>query len=80
MKALLERRGEWGIYDSVNYEYQLLEYPLAQLKIFFTDHESSKLNDQDAYIFCAFVREQFKTLQQIAREVDEEYAKSPTDK
>jgi hypothetical protein len=77
MRALLEKRGEWGIYDSVNYEYELLEYPLAELKRFFLDRGTSKLNDQDAYIFCSFVREQFKSLQQIAVEFDEQYSTNP---
>lgn len=78
-KDLLEKRGEWGIYDSVNYQYELLEYPLEELKSFFTNRAASKLNDKDAYIFCAFVREQLKTLQQIAREIDDEYAKNPAE-
>lgn len=79
LKQLLEQRGEWGIYDSVNYEYELLEYPLAELKAFFANRGSSKLNEKDAYIFCAFVKEQIKTLQQIAREIDDEYSKHPAD-
>lgn len=77
MRTMLEKRGEWGIYDSVDYEYELLEYPLAELQTFFVDRASSKLNDKDAYIFCAFVREQIKTLIQIAREIDETYESSP---
>jgi hypothetical protein len=79
LKQLLEKRGEWRIYDSVNYEYELLEYPLAKLKSFFTNRAASKLNAKDAYIFCAFIREQLKTLQQIAREIDDEYAKNPAE-
>lgn len=77
LKQLLEKRGEWGIYDSVNYEYELLEYPLSELKRFFTKPAESKLNAKDAYIFCAFVREHIKSLQQIAGEIDDEYSKTP---
>ena len=77
MRTMLEKREEWGIYDSVDYEYGLLEYPLAQLQTFFADRASSKLNDKDAYIFCAFVREQINTLIQIAREIDKTYESSP---
>lgn len=73
MRALLEKRGEWGIHDAVTYEFELLEYPLAELQVFFTDRASSTLNDKDAYIFCSFVREQIKTIQQIAAEIDEHY-------
>lgn len=79
LKQLLEKRGEWGIYDSVDYEYQLLEYPLAELKTFFTAPAESKLNAKDAYIFCAFVSEQIKNLQQIAGEIDDQYAKAPAE-
>lgn len=79
MKALLEKRGEWGIYDSVNYEYELLEYPLAELKLYFTGQSASKFNARDAYIFCAFVREQLKSLEKIAGEFDEQYASTPSD-
>ena len=76
LKQLLEKRGEWGIYDSVHYAYELLEYPLTELKSFFSNRGASKLNHKDAYIFCAFIKAQLKTLQQIAREIDEEYAKN----
>ena len=79
MRAMLEKRGEWGIYDSINYEYELLEYPLAQLKTFFSDLPASRLNGKDAYIFCAFVSEQIKTLIQIAQEIDQTYESSPAD-
>ena len=78
LRATLEKRGDWGIYDSVNYEYELLEYPLAELKAFFTNRAGSKFNERDMYIFCAFVREQLKTLQQIAAEFDEQYASPPS--
>jgi hypothetical protein len=78
MKELLEKRGEWGIHDPVTYEYELLGYPLVELKAFFTDRSSSTLNDQDAYIFCSFIREQFTTLERIAKEFDDKYAASRT--
>lgn len=77
MRAFLEKRGDWGIYDSVNYEYELLEYPLAELKAYFTDPAQSKFNEKGIFIFCAFVKEQLKTLQQIAAEFDEQYASLP---
>lgn len=78
MRGMLEKRSEWGIYDSVSYEYELLQYPLDQLGAYFADPSSSKLNDKDAYIFCAFVREQINTLIQIAQEIDEKYESSVT--
>lgn len=77
MRGILEERGEWGISESIDYEYELLDYPLQQLAAFFADRSASKLNDKDAYIFCAFVREQINTLIKIAQEIDEEYQASP---
>ena len=77
MRSMLEERGEWGISESINYEYELLEYPLQQLAAFFGDRSASKLNDKDAYIFSAFVREQINTLIKIAQEIDGEYEASP---
>jgi len=75
-KQLLEERGEWGVYPSIDYEFDLLEYPLAELRSFFANAAASKLNARDAYIFCAFAQERLKHLQQIARELDDEYAKT----
>lgn len=78
MRAPLEERGEWEASDTIKYEYELLEYPLQELGTFFKNRPESTLNDKDAYIFCAFVREQIKTLIQIAQEIDEEYGASPS--
>jgi hypothetical protein len=77
LRVMLEQRGEWGIYESVDYEYELLEYPIEQLKIYFSDPAAAKLGAKDAYIFTAFVRNQFKSLQKIASEFDEQYAAAP---
>ena len=78
MRVMLEVRGEWGIYDSIDYEYGLIDYPLQELASFFSDRENSKLNEKDAYIFCSFISEQIKTLIQIAEEIDEKYSATPS--
>lgn len=77
MRTMLEERGEWGNYDSIDYEYELLLYPLDELSVFFTDRASSRHNEKDANIFCAFVREQMNGLVVIAREIDEKYEQAP---
>jgi hypothetical protein len=79
MKWMLEERGEWGVFDSINYEYELLEYPLEKLAAFFSDRSPTSLNDRDAFIFCSFARERIKVLQEIAKEIDGRYAASPED-
>lgn len=78
MKVMLQKRGEWGIRDSVSYEYDLLQYPVEQLGAFFADPAQSKLSKKDAYIFRVFLQERIKTLIQIAREIDDTYQSSPT--
>ncbi|CSA26318.1 MULTISPECIES: hypothetical protein [Vibrio] len=70
-KNALESRSEWGVYDSVNFHYEQLEYPLQQLELYF--NRESKLNEKDAYIFASFVERQFDELIEIAKDIDKEY-------
>ena len=77
MKSMLQERAEWGIYDSIGYEYNLLEYPLERLAGFFTDRDASGLNGKDAFIYADFVQHRIETLQQIAAEVDDRYEATP---
>lgn len=70
-KNALESRSEWGVYDSVNFHYEQLEYPLQQLDLYF-DGEST-FNEKDAYIFVSFVEKQFDELIEIAKDIDKEY-------
>ncbi|EGQ8122595.1 hypothetical protein V9R51_003828 [Vibrio cholerae] len=67
----LESRSEWGVYDSVNFHYEQLKYPLEQLELYF-DGEST-LNEKDAYIFASFVEKQFDELIEMAKDIDKEY-------
>lgn len=76
-KNRLEQRGEWNVYDSINYHYEQLSYPMAELNVYFESKDNSKLNDKDAYIFTSFLVEHLKTLEEIAKEIDEEYASKP---
>ena len=76
-KRALQRRDILTAYDSVNYYLDLIEYPLNELKEFFEKSEDSNLNDRSAYIFAFFVSRHMETLQQIAKEIDEEYASKP---
>ncbi len=74
LRSMLEHRGEWGVHDSLTYEFELLQYPLTELKNFFVCKEASKFNERDMYIFCAFLKEQCKVLRTIAIDIDREYA------
>lgn len=73
-KVALEARGALKAYDSVTYYLDLIEYPLTELKRHFENAPDSNLNGKSAYIFAFFAHKQIDTLQQIAREIDEEYA------
>ena len=73
-QSKLEQRGEWDVHDSVNYYYELIAYPMSELKAYFDSSPDTKLNDKDVYIFASFVSEQIKTVEVIAKEIDEEYA------
>ena len=71
----LEKRGILEAYYSVTYNINLINYPIHELMNFFEDPEKSKLNENDAYIFKFFVEQNIETLIQIAKEIDEDYAK-----
>ena len=58
----------------MTYHLDLIEYPLTELKKHFENVPGSNLNSKSAYIFAFFAHKQMDTLQQIAREIDEEYA------
>ena len=73
-KDNLELRGLWGVYDSINYHYGKLLYPMKELNVYFESKEKSKLNGDDAYIFTSFLVEHLNSLKKIAMEIDEEYA------
>jgi hypothetical protein len=71
-KIALEKR---DILEShIQYSIDLINYPLSELKLFFESPENSFLNDKSAYIFSFFVREKIRLLQELAKEIDSEYA------
>ena len=74
-KNELSSRGEWGVYDSINYHYELIEYPLKRLSAYFEGNDD--MNEKDAYIFASFLSDQVKSLKEIANELDEEYESKP---
>lgn len=74
-KHELTARDEWDVYDSINYHYELIEYPLSRLKEYFNNNDL--MNEKDTYIFASFVSEQLEELKQIANELDEKYESGP---
>lgn len=74
---LKERGIELETYDSIKYIYDLLGYPIDGLNTYLNRLENNKkanINAQAAYIFWFFIREHIKELEQIAKDIDAEYA------
>lgn len=72
-KQGLEERGSLDAYEPITDEFELLEYPIAELLGFFRNPQASKLNDKDAMIFHFFIRNRIKNLIDMAKEIDREY-------
>ena len=70
-KKELSSRGEWGVYDSINYHYEMIEYPFKRMENYFIG--SDDMNNKDAYIFTSFIANQIESLEEIAKELDEKY-------
>jgi hypothetical protein len=77
LKKQLERRDIFKVYESVNYLLDLLEYPIEQLSLYFTDRSSSRLNNKSAHIFAFFVEKHIDELKGIVEEIDKEYEAAP---
>ena len=73
-KKELTKRDEWGIHDSINHHFGLIEYPLNRLKKYFNGNDP--MNEKDAYIFASFVSAQVDKLSDMAQELDSEYESS----
>jgi len=78
LKESLQKRGiEIDTYDSIKDLYELLEYPITELELYFDrskTEEGLRINDKTAYIFAYFIREHLSKLKGIAKEIDSEYS------
>jgi len=72
-KTKLDKRGILKAYDEVTHLLELLDYPISQLSEYFTQPNSSTLNEKSAYIFASFVEANLEELERIALEIDREY-------
>jgi hypothetical protein len=70
----LRDRNILGAYPGITHTLSLIEYPIMELTKYFNDHNESKLNDQDAYIFASFVKKEVDELLEMAKELDDEYS------
>jgi hypothetical protein len=78
LKGTLQKRGiEIDTYDSIKFLYELLEYPIIELKLYFnklTAKEEPRINDKTAYIFTYFIKEKLYELKEITKEIDDKYS------
>lgn len=75
VKAELSSRGEWDVYEAIDYHYDLIDYPLHRLKAFFDGKDD--INEKDAYIYASFLSDQMDSLKEIIVEIDEKYESEP---
>ena len=77
-KKSLQKRGiEIETYDSIKSLYELLEYPLKKLELYFKKlikKEKPAIDDKTAYIFADFIERHLSELKEIAKEIDTEYS------
>jgi len=74
-REALAKRGV--TYDSINYVYELLDYPLTELEAFFQNLQNGKelnINEKTAFIFAFFVEKHVEELKLLAQEIDDEYS------
>ena len=78
IKESLQKRGiEIDTYDSIKYHYELLEYPITELELYFDrskSKEEPRINDKTARIFTWFIKEELHELKEIVIEIDSEYS------
>jgi hypothetical protein len=75
--SLNDRGLEIDTYDSIKDIYELLEYPLSELELFFDESKIEKekiINHKTAYIFAFFIGKKLKKLEEIAKEMDDDYS------
>ena len=75
-ETLLKRCASLDDYN-IKFEYEMIEYTMAELEAFFQALKGGKapvINEKAAYIFAFFLHNQIKELEEKARGIDEEYS------
>lgn len=75
---LLRERGlSVEAYDSIEYLYELIAHPLAELRKYVSTEASEILSERSAVVFATALRGYFGELRQMAGEIDKDYASEP---
>ncbi len=73
-RGLEAREIHVGTYDSIDNLYDLIEYPLEQLKAYLNGKESEISGPRAAKIFSFFIEKHVGELRTIATEIDDEFS------
>jgi hypothetical protein len=74
----LKQRGlSIDTYESIEYVYEEIEHPLAELTKFVSGQSSEILSAKSALVFAEALQGYFERLRHMAGEIDEEYASEP---
>lgn len=65
------------MYDSIEYLYDEIRHPLAELTKYIKKEPSEILSNKSAVVFTDAVQGHFDRLRDIAEELDEDYASAP---
>lgn len=74
-RQALGKRDLWEASEGIRYIYEELEYPLSELNKYFKKEDGSESADKKAEIFLFFVEKKIEELEEIAKEIDEDYNK-----
>ena len=76
-KSALDERQVSGAYSSIEYQLEILKYPLSELAKMFEEEGKGRLNSTDAEIFTKYIQNGVSKLQNMACEIDEEISSIP---
>lgn len=77
-RAALEERGELPALEHVAYELERTVRAAMRLRTYFESGNTPDFDETDAYIYAWFLRERNRSLQEMAKSIDENYASSQT--
>jgi hypothetical protein len=72
-KQALQKRDLWGAYDSIKHLYEELEYPISEVEKYFRGEDTAASARKRAEINFFFIDKRLEDLEQIAKEIDEDY-------
>jgi hypothetical protein len=79
--AMKERGIERDTYDSVGYCYEILEFPMNELRQYYEQKKNGQatiIDDRTAYVFSFFISKHMQKLKEVLAEVDAEYTEDPS--